>query len=118
MLEDLFDGKTPQNCRHEIIEWRDIRTVTGWSGESAEDIRPCRRLSTSGWVIYDGEDPEDPGQSILVVGHSYDAEEEVWTDFTVFPRTVIRRQWSVGGQNEDTMPWEWVTDAGPREPTP
>ena len=83
-----FEDKNPDNSTHVVVTWRDIRTISSWSEE--EDIRCCRKLKSTGWLLYEGPDPQEPEYEILVIATVYDYEEERWADITVFPKTVIK----------------------------
>ena len=83
-----FEHKTPENCMHVVVTWRDIRDISSWSEE--EDVRCCRKLQSVGWLLYEGPDPLEPEYEILVIAATYDHEDERWADFTVFPKTVIK----------------------------
>lgn len=84
-----FDDKTPDNCMQVTVTWRDIRDISSWTEE--EEVRCCRRIQTVGWHLYEGPDPVEPEYDILIIAASYDGEEERWSDFTVFPKTVVKR---------------------------
>ena len=83
-----WNEKTPKNCLRVKVTWRDIRDVSSWTED--EEVRCCRHLESTGWLLHDGADPGDPGYEILVIAATYDWEDERWADFTVFPKTVIK----------------------------
>jgi len=85
----LWENKTPDNAPLVRFMWRDIRRTDHWS-DTDEAIRPARKLATAGWILYDGVDPGDPGNEIVVLGNHYDYEEERWADFHCFPKQVVR----------------------------
>jgi len=83
----LWEGRTPANTLLVEFRWRDIRSTDHWGDDSAT-IRPARRLSSAGYVLYDGVDPDEPEAEIIVLGNHYDWEEEMWAEFTCFPKSV------------------------------
>jgi hypothetical protein len=91
--QDLWKGKTPSNTPMVSFDWRDIRSTDHW-GDDSEAIRPARRITSAGYLLYDGIDPGDPEAEIIVLGNHYDWEEESWSEFTCFPKFVPR--WRYG----------------------
>ena len=88
-LEKLWENKTPLDCPVVVIQWADIRTADRWNEED-EEVRPARKLTTPGYLLYDGIDPLDPSEEIVVIAGTYDAEEESWHTFTCFPKRAFR----------------------------
>ncbi|HUW12097.1 MAG TPA: hypothetical protein VM537_20385 [Anaerolineae bacterium] len=89
-LEKLWEGKTPKDCKVVVIQWADIRSIDRWN-DSDEEVRPARRLTTPGYLLYEGIDPADPQEEIVVTAGTYDAEEETWHSFTCYPKRAFRR---------------------------
>ena len=88
-MDELWWSRTPKNTQIVSVKWADIRNVSRWD-DMEEEIRAARDLSTVGWLLYDGIDPEDPDEEIVVVAATYDGEEEAWADITVFPKRAFR----------------------------
>ncbi len=85
----LWEGVTPATTPLVEFQWRDIRSSDHWADDSAT-IRPARRISSAGYILYDGIDPDEPDAEIIVVGNHYDWEEESWSEFTCYPKVVPR----------------------------
>jgi len=88
-MKDAWRDKTPGDVAVVVVEWRDVRDSDDWTAK--DEVRPCRHLSTLGWLLYDGPDPDDKGKNLLVLGRSYDAEEVRWSELVSFPRESVRR---------------------------
>ena len=71
------------------IHWADIRTTDNCNDDS-EDVRPARKLSTPGYLLYDGVDPADPGEEIIILAGTYDGEEKSWHTITCIPKRAYR----------------------------
>ena len=91
----LWEKRTPDTTPLIPFDWRDIRSTDHWAGQE-EDIRPARRITSAGYLLYDGEDPGEPEAEIIVIGNHYDWEEEMWSEFHVFPKFVPRIRYGSG----------------------
>lgn len=89
LSQDLWKDRTPHNTPLVAFMWRDIRSTDHWSDDS-EEIRPARKLTSAGYILYQGPDPAEPDETIIVLGNHYDWEEEMWAEFTCFPESVPR----------------------------
>jgi hypothetical protein len=90
MLTYPWSTLTPHDVPQAVVSWRDIRYISAWDIPD-EEIRPARRLDTLGWVLHDGPDPGDPSIEIIVTAGTYDWEEHRWSDYTVYPKLVIKK---------------------------
>jgi hypothetical protein len=84
----ILEDATPDACPIVEIHWRDIRTVSRWNEE--EEARPARRINTVGYLVYDGIDPEETSEEIVIIAGSYDYEEDWWSEVTVYPKKAYR----------------------------
>jgi hypothetical protein len=89
LSSELWKGRTPANTQLVAFQWRDIRAVNHWNDES-DPIRPARHITTAGYILYEGIDPDEPTEEIVVLGNHYDWEEERWSEFHCFPKKVMR----------------------------
>jgi len=85
----LWADRTPENTPIIEVTWRDIQSVSNWD-DDRDEVCPVRRFVSIGFLLYDGPDPKDPGQKMLVIATTYDADNDRWADYTAFPRPVIR----------------------------
>ena len=85
----LWAGRTPENTPLVKFEWKDIRSTDRWNDEE-ETVRPARRIASAGYIVYEGPDPHDPAEDVVILANHYDYEEERWSEFTCFPVTVPR----------------------------
>jgi hypothetical protein len=46
---------------------------------------------SAGYLLYDGQDPHEPDAEIIIIGNHYDYEEGKWSEFTCYPKVVVRR---------------------------
>jgi len=88
-LDDLWKDKTPANVPLIAFNWADIRKVERWDDDSAP-VRPARRLLQAGFLLYEGIDPDDPSEEIVVLAETWDGEEQSWHGITCFPKNVKR----------------------------
>jgi len=88
-MDELWADKTPSNTIVVAVEWADIRNVSRWD-DGNEEVRPARKLSTTGWLLHDGIDPDDPEEEIVIIAATYDGEEKTWADITTFPKRAFR----------------------------
>lgn len=89
-LSYLWRGFDVANTPWKWVEWTDIHSNPGWNEEEQMMIGPVRRIVTGGWILYDGEDPLDPGRDILIAAGTYIFDEGVFADFTVYPRGCVK----------------------------
>ena len=87
-LTHLYAGKTLADCPRVTIRWVDIRNAALWNEE--DEVRPARKLFTEGRLLYEGIDPADPAEEVVIIGGTYDAEEDTWHDVTCFPKRAFR----------------------------
>lgn len=85
----LWAELTPNEAPIVAVFWKDIQSLTDWEGDE-KDIGPVRKIITIGFLLYDGPDPKDAGHNIVVIAGGYQYDAELWTDYTVFPREVVR----------------------------
>jgi len=85
----LWAGKTDRNTPLVAIHWADIRSVDRWNDDD-EEIRPARKIRHGGYLLYEGVDPVEPTEEIVVLAQVYDAEENTWHGFTVIPKRAFR----------------------------
>lgn len=90
MKKDYWASKNPDNTKVAVVHWRDIRTESAWDTDSDAEIRPARNLRTVGYLLHNGPDPDEPSSEIVVLAGTYDWEDKVWADFTVFPKVVLK----------------------------
>lgn len=88
-MDELWAHKTPANTQLVAFGWRDIRKVERWDGGD-EEVRPARKLLQAGFLLYEGVDPREPTQEIVVIAETWDGEEESWHGITCFPKVVPR----------------------------
>lgn len=88
-IDDLWKDRTPENTPLIAFHWADIRTVSRWNDEE-EEVRPARKLVTAGFLLYEGPDPEQPEEEIVVLAETWDGEDEGWYGITCFPKRVNR----------------------------
>lgn len=97
-MQDLWADKTPDNTDLVTILWRDIRSVYNWSEDSTVELRPCRAITTVGWLLYEGPDPEEPESIITVIASTYDAEVDAWSDYTFYPNKTVKQKREYGAR--------------------
>ena len=105
-MQELWNDRTPDNTQVVVINWRDIRSVYNWQEDSSVELRPCRDMLTVGWLLYEGDDPEEEGATLTVLAGSYDAENDTWSEYTFFPHMVKKgeKRYDEGLQEIHTVP--------------
>lgn len=86
--EALWAGKTPRTTELVSVQWRDITSIANWNEE--EEVAPVRHFSTVGYLLYEGPDPKDEGEEMVVIASTWDGDAAKWRDYTVFPAPVVR----------------------------
>jgi len=87
---DLWADISPENAPRVTVKYRDIAEIDNWSGDDAE-VKPARKLEAIGWLLYEGKDPGDDNEDIIIViAKTYNWEDRRWADYTVFPETTIK----------------------------
>lgn len=89
-MDHLWKGRTPENTELIALRWADIRNVQRWDDGDESEVRPARKLQTAGWLLYEGIDPADPTEEIIVLAATWDGEEGTWHDITCFPKMAYR----------------------------
>lgn len=89
-LLSLWDGRSPNDTPYKFVEWTDIQSTPAWDASEENQVAPVRRITTGGWVVYEGEDPLDPGREILVAAGTFIHDTEKFADYTVYPRYVVK----------------------------
>jgi len=89
-IEALWAHRTHLNTPLVSVQWADIREVSRWNDDT-EEVRPARKLHQAGFLLYEGIDPGDPGEEIVVLGQVYDEEEGTWHGLTSIPKRAYRK---------------------------
>ena len=88
-MKEKWHHLTPQNAQRVVVAWRDIHEISAWNDDDTT-VGPVH-LDTIGWMVYEGPDPDEPESSLVVIAKTYDYNDRRWADYTVFPRTVVKK---------------------------
>jgi hypothetical protein len=88
-MQEKWRQLSPSSATQVVVAWRDIHEISSWN-DDGDALGPVH-LETIGWLLYEGPDPAEPESNLVIIAKTYDYTDKRWADYTVFPRTVVKR---------------------------